>query len=62
MLSVWADMTFQEGTAPIEDLARLEFQDQVLNSSGLVGMEDRIRRQDRLRVVPLAWLMSLKVI
>ena len=44
-----------EGTAPIEDPVRLEFQDLVLSSSGLVGMEDRIRRQDRLRVVPLAW-------
>ena len=32
------------GTAPIEDPVRLEFQDQVLSSSGLVGMEDRIRR------------------
>ena len=35
-------------TAPIEDPARLEFQDQVLSSSGLVDMEDRIRRQGRL--------------
>ena len=43
------------GTAPIEDPARLEFQDQVLSSNGLVDMEDRIRRQGRLRVVPLAW-------
>ena len=43
------------GTAPIEDPVRLEFQDQVLSSSGLVGMEDRIRRQARPRVVPLAW-------
>ena len=33
------------GTALIENPARLEFQDQVLNFSGLVGMEDRIRRQ-----------------
>ena len=32
------------GTAPIEDPARLESQNQVLSSSGLVGMEDRIRR------------------
>ena len=32
------------GTAPIEDPARLEFQYQVLSSSGLVGMEDRICR------------------
>ena len=47
------------GTAPIEDPARLEFQDQVLSSSGLVGMEDRIRRQGRPRVVPLAWDSSL---
>ena len=43
------------GTAPIEDPAILEFQDQVLSSSGLVGMEDLIRRQGRPRVVPLAW-------
>ena len=28
------------GTAPIEDLARLESQDQVLSSSELVGMKD----------------------
>ena len=42
------------GTSPIEDPARLEFQDQVLSSSGLVGMEDRKRRQGRPRVVPLA--------
>ena len=47
------------GTAPIEDPAKQEFQDQVLSSSGLVGMEDRIRRQGRLRVVPLAWDSSL---
>ena len=47
------------GTAPIEDPARLEFQDQVLSSSGLVDMEDRIRRQGRLRVVPLAWDRNL---
>ena len=47
------------GTTPIENPARLEFQDQVLNSSGLVGMEDRIRRQSRPRVVPLAWNNSL---
>ena len=42
------------GTAPIEDPARLESQNQVLSSSGLVGMEDRIRRQGKPRVVPLA--------
>ena len=47
------------GTAPIEDPVRLEFQDQVLSSSWLVGMEDRIRRQGRPRVVPLAWDSSL---
>ena len=47
------------GTAPIEDPARLEFQDQVLSSNGLVGMKDRIRRQGRPRVVPLAWDSSL---
>ena len=44
-----------EGTAHIKDPARLEFQDQVLSSSGLVDMEDRICRQGRLQVVPLAW-------
>ena len=42
-----------EGTAPIEDLARLESQNQVLSSSELVGMEDRIHRQGKPRVVPL---------
>ena len=42
-------------TAPIEAPTRLEFQNQVLVSSGLVDMEDRIRRQGRPRVVPLAW-------
>ena len=42
------------GTAPIENLARLESRDQVLSSSGLVGMEDWMHRQDRPRVVPLA--------
>ena len=47
------------GTAPIEDPAILDFQDQVLSSNGLVGMEDRIRRQGRPRVVPLAWDNSL---
>ena len=47
------------GTAPIEDPARLEFQDQVLSSNGLVGMEDRIRKQGRLRMVPLAWYRNL---
>ena len=47
------------GIAPIEDPARLEFQDHVLSSSGLVGMEDQIRRQGRPRVVPLAWDNSL---
>ena len=47
------------GTAPIEDPAILEFQDQVLSSNGLVGMEDRIRRQGRPQVVPLAWDSSL---
>ena len=48
-----------ERIAPIEDPVRLEFQDLVLSSSGLVGMEDWIRRQDRLRVVPLAWDRNL---
>ena len=42
------------GTAHIEDPARLESRDQVLSSSGLVGMEDWIHRQGRPRVVPLA--------
>ena len=46
-------------TAPIEAPARLEFQNQVLGSSGLMDMEDRIRRQGRPRVVPLAWDSSL---
>ena len=43
-----------ERTAPIEDPARLESQNQVLISIGLVGMEDRIHRQGQPRVVPLA--------
>ena len=47
------------GTAPIEDLTRLESQGQVLSSSGLVGMEDWIHRQGRPRVVPLARDISL---
>ena len=42
------------GTAPIEDPSRLESQNQVLSSSGLVGMEDRIRRQGKPRVIPLS--------
>ena len=42
------------GTAPIEDPARLESRNQGLSSNGLVGMEDRIHRQGRPRVVPLA--------
>ena len=40
------------GTA--EDPARLESRDQVLSSSGLVGMEEWIHIQGRPRVVPLA--------
>ena len=40
------------GTTPIEDPARLESQNQVLGSSGLVDMGDRMRRQGRPRVVP----------
>ena len=36
------------GTGPIEDPAILEFQDQVLSFSGLVGMEDRIRNRSDL--------------
>ena len=47
------------GTAPIENLARLEFRDQVLSSSWLVGMEDWIHRQGRPRAVPLARDSSL---
>ena len=47
------------GTAPVEDPARLEFQDQALSSSGQVGIEDLIRRQGRPRAVPLAWENSL---
>ena len=40
------------GTAPIEGPARLESQNQVLDSNRLVDMGDRIRRQGRPRVVP----------
>ena len=40
------------GTDPIEGPARLESQNQVLDSNGLVDMGDRIRRQGRPRVVP----------
>ena len=47
------------GTTPIENPARLESRDQVLSSSGLVGMEDWIHRQSRPRVVPLARDSSL---
>ena len=47
------------GTAPIEAPARLEFQNQVLSSSGLVDMRDRIRRQGRPRAVPSAQDNSL---
>ena len=47
------------GTAPIKNPARLESQDQVLSSNGLVGMEDWIHRQGRPQVVPLAWDSSL---
>ena len=47
------------GTAPIEDPAKLESQNQVLSSNGLVGMEDWIRRQGKPRVVPLARDSSL---
>ena len=39
------------GTAPIEGPARLESQNQVLDSSGLVDMGDWIRRQGRPWVV-----------
>ena len=47
------------GTAPIENPARLESQNQVLSSSGLVGMEDWMHSQGRPRVVPLARDISL---
>ena len=40
------------GTSPIQGPARLESQNQVLGSSGLVDIGDRIRRQGRSRVVP----------
>ena len=40
------------GTAPIEGPSRLGSQNQVLGSSWLVDMGDRICRQDRPRVVP----------
>ena len=40
------------GTAPIEGPARLESQNQVLGSNGLMDMGDRIRRHGRPRVVP----------
>ena len=40
------------GTAPIEGPTILEFQNQVIDSSGLVDMRDWIRRQDRPQVVP----------
>ena len=39
------------GTTPIEGPSRLGSQNQVLGSSGLVDMGDRIRRQDRPQVV-----------
>ena len=47
------------GTAPIENPAILESRDQVLSSSGLVGMEDWIHRQGRPRAIPLARDSSL---
>ena len=47
------------GTTPIENPARLEYRDQLLSSNRLVGMEDRIHRQGRPRVVPLARDSSL---
>ena len=47
------------GTAPIKNPARLESRDQVLSSSGLVGMEDLIHRQGRPWAVLLAWDSSL---
>ena len=48
------DKTFQEGLPPIEDPVKLESRDQVLSSSGLMGMEDWIHIQGRPQVVPLA--------
>ena len=52
-------LDISRGTAPIEAPSRLEFQNQVLGSSGLVDMGDRICRQGRPQVVPLAWGSSL---
>ena len=40
------------GIVPIEGLARLESQNQVLGSSRLVDIGDRICRQGRPQVVP----------
>ena len=40
------------GTALIEGPAKLEPQNQVFGSSGLVDIGDRIRRQDKPQVVP----------
>ena len=47
------------GISPIEGPVRLGSQNQVLGSSGLVDMGDRIRRQDRPWVVPLVQDNSL---
>ena len=47
------------GTAPIKVSAILGSQNQVLGSSGLVDIGDRIRRQDRPQVVPLVQDNSL---
>ena len=47
------------GIAPIEAPSRIEFQNQVLGSSGLVDMGDRIRRQGRPWVGPSAQDSSL---
>ena len=47
------------GTTPIEAPAKLEFQNQMLGSSGLVDMRDRIRRQGRPQAVPSAQDNSL---
>ena len=47
------------GIAPIENPARLESRDQVLSSSGLVGMEDWIHKQGIPWEAPLARDSSL---
>ena len=58
MLSVRADMTFQEGLplSRIQPDWSLGIRYSVL---AVVGMEDWMHRQGRPRVVPLAWDSSL---